>query len=79
MPKMIAVSLMLLIAATTAAQEQKIAEQPKLDVSKMHDTLPDKDFTAKTADTSFAAPNGERVQRRKSSSQGLRRSRFGRP
>ena len=64
MSKMIAVTLMLLIAAmTAAAQEQKIAEQPKLDVAKMHDALPDKDYTAKTTDTSFVAPNGERVQR----------------
>jgi hypothetical protein len=47
----------------TAAQEQKIAEQPKFDVSKMHDALPDKNYTAKTIETSFVAPNGERVQR----------------
>jgi hypothetical protein len=29
----------------------------------MHESLPDKDYTAKTTDTSFVAPNGERVQR----------------
>ena len=64
MSKIIAVSLLFLIAAMAAsAQEQKIAEQPKLDVAKMHDALPDKDYTAKTADTSFVAPGGERVQR----------------
>ena len=51
------------LAACALAQEQKIAEQPKLDVAQMHDALPDKDYTAKTSDTSFVAPNGERVQR----------------
>jgi len=50
-------------ASCCLAQEQKIADQPKLDVSKMHDALPDKDYTAKTTDTSFVAPDGERVQR----------------
>ena len=51
------------LASCCLAQEQKIADQPKLDVSKMHDALPDKDYTAKTTDTSFVAPDGERVQR----------------
>jgi hypothetical protein len=50
-------------AACAFAQEQKIADQPKLDVSRMHESLPDKDYTAKTTDTSFIAPDGERVQR----------------
>ncbi|MBZ5566847.1 MAG: SRPBCC domain-containing protein [Acidobacteriia bacterium] len=57
-----ALAIMWLVAGA-CAQEQKIAEQPKLDVSKMHESLPDKDYTAKTTDTSFVAPNGERVQR----------------
>lgn len=64
MSKTNAVLLLLCFATSIAfAQEQKIADQPKLDVSKMHDALPDKDYTAKTTDTSFVAPNGERVQR----------------
>ena len=54
--------LLLLISPTVFAQEAKVA-QGKADVSKMHDTLPDKEFTAKTTDVSFTAPNGERVQR----------------
>jgi len=54
--------LLLLISPTVFAQEAKVA-QGKADVSKMHDTLPDKEFTAKTTDASFTAPNGERVQR----------------
>ncbi|MBZ5628629.1 MAG: SRPBCC domain-containing protein [Acidobacteriia bacterium] len=58
-----AVMVVLALAAGALAQEQKIAEKPKLDVSKMHESLPDKDYTAKTIDTSFVAPNGERVQR----------------
>ena len=58
------VTAFLLVCATCVfAQEQKIGEQTKLDVSKMHQSLPDKDYTAKTTDTSFVAPNGERVQR----------------
>ncbi len=59
------IGLLCLMAITLCAfaQEQKIAEQPKLDVSKMHDALPDKDYTARTRDTSFVAPSGERVQR----------------
>lgn len=54
--------LLLLICPMVFAQEAKVA-QGKADVSKMHDTLPDKEFTAKTTDVSFTAPNGERVQR----------------
>jgi hypothetical protein len=54
--------LLLLICPIVFAQEAKVA-QGKADVSKMHDTLPDKEFTAKTTDVSFTAPNGERVQR----------------
>lgn len=54
--------LLLLICPMVFAQEAKVA-QGKADVSKMHDTLPDKEFTAKTTDASFTAPNGERVQR----------------
>lgn len=56
-------AVLLLFATFAFPQEQKIAEQPKLDVSKMHESLPDKEYTAKVTDTSFAAPNGERVQR----------------
>jgi uncharacterized protein YndB with AHSA1/START domain len=56
-------TVLLLLATVVFAQEQKIAEQPKLDVSKMHESLPDKDYTAKVTDTSFVAPGGERVQR----------------
>ena len=54
--------LLLLICPIVFAQEAKVA-QGKADVSKMHDALPDKEFTAKTTDVSFTAPNGERVQR----------------
>ncbi len=49
--------------ASDATQEQKIAERPKLDISKMHDQLPDKEYSARARDASFVAPNGERVQR----------------
>jgi uncharacterized protein YndB with AHSA1/START domain len=59
----LAVLLSLLIATCSLAQEQKIAEQPKLDISKMHEALPDKEYTAKCTDTSFVTPAGERVQR----------------
>jgi uncharacterized protein YndB with AHSA1/START domain len=55
--------LFLCVTLSAVAQEQKIAEQPKLDVSKMHESLPDKEYTAKCTDTSFVAPGGERVQR----------------
>ncbi len=55
--------VLLLIAGAAGAQEQKIAEQPKLDVSKMHDSLPDEEYTSKVTDASFVAPSGERVQR----------------
>ncbi len=54
--------LLVLLISSAFAQEAKIASG-KADVSKMHDALPDKDYTAKTADSSFTAPNGERVQR----------------
>jgi hypothetical protein len=54
--------LLLLISPTAFAQEAKVA-QGKADVSRMHDALPDKEFTAKATDSSFTAPNGERVQR----------------
>ncbi len=54
--------VLFLVASGCWAQEQKIAEQPKLDVSAVHE-LPDKEYTAKVSDTSFVAPNGERVQR----------------
>jgi uncharacterized protein YndB with AHSA1/START domain len=46
------------LALGALAQENKVN-----DVSKLHDALPDKDYTAKGTDTSFLAPNGERVLR----------------
>ena len=54
--------ILFLLVSPAFAQEAKIAEG-KTDVSKMHEALPDKDYTAKTTDASFTAPNGERVQR----------------
>lgn len=54
--------LMISMALVAVAQEANIAEQ-KADVSRLHDQLPDKEYTAKTTDASFTAPNGERVQR----------------
>lgn len=54
--------ILLLLICPAFAQESKVAEG-KTDVSKLHETLPDKDYTAKTTDASFTAPNGERVQR----------------
>ena len=54
--------MLLLLISPAFAQEAKVAEG-KTDVSKLHETLPDKDYTAKTTDASFTAPNGERVQR----------------
>ena len=56
--------LLLLFVLTSAAfaQEAKLAEG-KTDVSKLHGTLPDKEYTAKTSAASFTAANGERVQR----------------
>lgn len=42
------------------AQEKQVTST---DISKMHDALPDKEFTVKTIDTSFVAPSGERVLR----------------
>ena len=40
------------------AQEEKVT-----DVSKLHNALPDTQYTAKSVDTSFVAPSGERVLR----------------
>lgn len=54
--------LFLLLISPALAQEAKVASG-KTDVSKMHDALPDKEYTAKTVDVSYSAPNGERVQR----------------
>src|SRR5690349_23708230 len=50
----------LALALLSAAFAQQNA-QP--DVSKLHDNLPDKDFTEKVANTSYVAPTGERVLR----------------
>src|SRR5438045_995385 len=55
-------ALLLLLISPALAQEADVAKG-KTDVSKMHDALPDKEYTAKTTDASFTAPNGERVQR----------------
>src|SRR3954468_3444909 len=54
--------VLLFLTSMAFAQEAKIA-QGKADLSKLHDALPDKEYTAKTTDASFIAPNGERVQR----------------
>ncbi len=54
--------IVFLLISPAFAQEARIA-QGKTDVSKMHDALPDKDYTAKTTDGSYTAPTGERVQR----------------
>lgn len=54
--------LVLLLISPAFAQEADVAKG-KTDVSKLHDALPDKAYTAKTTDASFSAPNGERVQR----------------
>ena len=54
--------LLLLLISPAFAQEADVAKG-KTDVSKLHDALPDKEYTAKTTDASFTAPNGERVQR----------------
>ena len=57
-------AILLLAASTFAAfaQEARIAEG-KTDVSRLHDALPDKEYTAKVTDASFTTPEGERVQR----------------
>jgi hypothetical protein len=54
--------LLLLLISPALAQESKIAEG-KTDVSKLHEVLLDKAYTAKTTNASFNAPTGERVQR----------------
>ena len=54
--------LLLVLIAPALAQESDVAKG-KADVSKLHDALPDKEYTGKTTDASFTAPNGERVQR----------------
>ena len=51
-----------LLMGTAWGQEAGVA-QGKTEVSKLHEALPDKEYTAKTTDASFTAPNGERVQR----------------
>lgn len=55
-------AVLLLLISPVFAQEAKIAEG-KTDVSKLHNALPDKEYTAKTTDASYTAVNGERVQR----------------
>lgn len=57
----IVVAAMLLVG-TAVCQETGVA-RGKIDVSKLHDALPDKEYTAKVTDVSYTAPNGERVQR----------------
>jgi uncharacterized protein YndB with AHSA1/START domain len=61
--KTVIACLCLTFAIAGFAQEQKIAESNKVDVSKLHDTLPDKEYTARVTDRSFTAPDGERVLR----------------
>lgn len=55
--------LVLGMLAAVFAGAQESAQPPAFDISKMHDNLPDKDFTAKVANTSYIAPDGERVLR----------------
>ena len=62
-PRTVIGLLFVCVTLSALAQEQKIAELPKLDISRMHEALPDKEYTAKCTDTSFVAPGGERVQR----------------
>ena len=47
-----------LLSVVAFAQEDKVT-----DVSKLHSALPDTQYTAKSVDTSFVAPSGERVLR----------------
>src|SRR4051812_11840399 len=54
--------LLLLISPAAFGQESNVA-LGKTDITKLHDELPDKEYTAKCTDASFTAPNGERVQR----------------
>jgi hypothetical protein len=56
------VFLLLLLLSLAFAQEADVAKG-KTDISKVHEGLPDKEYTAKTTDVSFTAPNGERIQR----------------
>ena len=53
-----AVCCLLLATLAVAAQEQQVT-----DVSKAHDALPDKQYTARSVDTSFIADSRERVLR----------------
>ena len=48
-----------LLLATFAVAQQNTPP----DISTFHDNLPDKEYTAKVANTSYVAPNGERVLR----------------
>jgi hypothetical protein len=44
--------------------QKNAAEQNGMpDIAHMHDNLPDKEYTAKVANTSYVAPNGDRVLR----------------
>src|SRR3954452_8020192 len=44
--------------------QKNAAEQNAMpDIAHMHDNLPDKEYTAKVANTSYVAPNGDRVLR----------------
>jgi hypothetical protein len=58
----IVAQLAMVLIGSLAAQEAGVA-QGKTDISKLHDALPDKQYTSKTTDASFIAPDGERVQR----------------
>ena len=55
--------VLVVLAATAAFAQESDVAKGKTDVSRLHDALPDKEYTAKVADASFVAPNGERVQR----------------
>jgi uncharacterized protein YndB with AHSA1/START domain len=61
--KHVVLASVLLLAAFAAAQQNAKADVAKPDVSKMHDNLPDQQFTAKVTSTSYVAPTGERVLR----------------
>lgn len=63
MRRLLLLLICMLLAGVSLAQEDKAAQADKADVSKMHDALPDKEFTARAMDTSFVTRSGERVLR----------------
>ena len=58
---LLALTLLWLVGPVFA--QEAGAAQGKTDVSRLHDALPDKEYTTKVTDVSYTAPNGERVQR----------------